>query len=52
MGLASKGVTTDRIQTEGAGDTVPKGDAATSRRVEIQLNSGGAKPEVIWRTVS
>jgi outer membrane protein OmpA-like peptidoglycan-associated protein len=35
--LISKGVTADRIQTEGASDTAPKGDATTSRRVEIQL---------------
>jgi outer membrane protein OmpA-like peptidoglycan-associated protein len=35
--LASKGVAAPRIQTEGVGDSVPKGDAATSRRVEIQL---------------
>ena len=35
--LISEGVAADRIQTEGAGDTAPKGDAAASRRVEIQL---------------
>jgi OOP family OmpA-OmpF porin len=35
--LISKGVAADRIQTEGAGDTAPKGDAAASRRVEVQL---------------
>ena len=35
--LAAKGVAADRIQTEGAGDSAPKGDAAASRRVEIQL---------------
>jgi outer membrane protein OmpA-like peptidoglycan-associated protein len=35
--LISKGVAADRIQTEGASDTAPKGDAAASRRVEVQL---------------
>jgi outer membrane protein OmpA-like peptidoglycan-associated protein len=35
--LVSKGIAADHIQTEGAGDSVPKGDAFTSRRVEIQL---------------
>ena len=35
--LITKGVAADRIQTEGASGTAPKGDAAASRRVEIQL---------------
>jgi outer membrane protein OmpA-like peptidoglycan-associated protein len=35
--LVAKGVAADRIQTEGAGDSAPKADAAASRRVEIQL---------------
>jgi hypothetical protein len=35
--LIAQGVAANRIQTEGASDTAPKADLASSRRVEIQL---------------